>query len=83
LTKTLGFYSDVKENFNILYPNGNSLAIFETLIRKYKPKGNRVYDVEIVSIILANGLNTIETANIDDFAGIDEIEIIKVYHKSN
>jgi len=78
LSKTLGFYEDIKANFTILTPCDNSLIKFESLIKKYNPRGNRVYDIEIVSIMLANGLKIIATANIVDFEGIDEIEIIKI-----
>ncbi len=78
LNNTLGFYADIKENFTILKPNDNSLNIFETLIRKYKPRGNRVYDIEIISIMLANDLKKVATANIGDFKNIDEIEVIEI-----
>lgn len=78
LNKTFGFYSDLKENCNILKPTDKSLDIFETLIKKYNPRGNRVYDIEIVSIMLANELKKVATANIDDFKNIDEIELIEI-----
>ncbi|MBE0639056.1 MAG: type II toxin-antitoxin system VapC family toxin [Bacteroidales bacterium] len=78
LSNTLGFYADIKENFEILKPSENSLQIFESLIRKYNPRGNRVYDIEIVSLMLANGLKTVATANIDDFSNVDEIEVIEI-----
>jgi len=78
LNKTFGFYSDLKENCNILKPTDKSLDIFETLIKKYKPRGNRVYDIEIVSIMLANELKIVATANINDFKSIDEIQLIEI-----
>ena len=78
LDKTFGFYSDLKENCTILKPTDKSLEIFENLIKKYKPRGNRVYDIEIVSIMLANELNKVATANIDDFKNIDEIDLIEI-----
>jgi len=78
LNKTFGFYSDLKENSIILKPTDNSLEIFENLIKKYKPRGNRVYDIEIVSIMLANELKKIATANIDDFKNISEIEVLEI-----
>ncbi len=78
LTLTLGFYADIKDNFNILTPCQNSLNIFESLIKKYNPRGNRVYDIEIVSIMLANGLSKVVTANIGDFKNIEEIELIEI-----
>ena len=77
-SKTLGFYQDLKENVSILKPNNQSLMHFEKLIQKYQPKGNQVYDIEIVSMMLANGLKTIATANIGDFKNINEIELIEL-----
>lgn len=77
--KTFGFYFDLKENCSILKPSDRSLEIFETLLQKYKPRGNKVYDIEIVSIMLANELKIVATANIDDFKNINEIEIIEIY----
>jgi predicted nucleic acid-binding protein len=78
LSKTLGFYADIKENFVILKPSESSLQIFESLIRKYNPRGNSVYNIEIVSVMLANGLKKVATANIGDFSNIDEIEVIEI-----
>lgn len=76
--KTLGFYADIKANCEILKPNDYSLSIFESLIRKYNPRGNRVYDIEIVSLMLTNGLTKVATANLCDFNDIDEIEVVEV-----
>jgi len=70
-----GFYNDIKKNVEILYPDKNSLEIFEKLIDKYKSAGNRVYDIEIVSIMLANGVKTLATLNTKDFDQIEEIEL--------
>jgi predicted nucleic acid-binding protein len=78
LNKTFDFYSDLKENCTILKPTDSSLDIFENLIKKYKPRGNRVFDIEIVSIMLANELKRIATANIEDFKNITEIEVIEI-----
>ena len=76
--KTFGFFSDIKENVTILKPTDKSLAVFEELVKKYKPRGNKVYDIEIVSIMLSNEIVKVVTANIDDFKNIEEIEVIKI-----
>jgi len=78
LDKTLGFFSDIKENFTILKPTDSSLDVFESLIKKYRPRGNKVYDIEIVSIMISNQLKKVATANIDDFKNISEIEVIEI-----
>lgn len=67
LQLSLNFYFDIKSNSTLLLPTENSLTIFETLIKKYQPIGNRVYDVEIVSIMLDNNLVNIATINKNDF----------------
>jgi predicted nucleic acid-binding protein len=65
------------ENFTILYPNKLSSLIFVDLVNKYKPIGNRVFDIEIISIMQAHSINKIATINIKDFQDIDGIEIIQ------
>lgn len=72
-----GFYNDIKENITILFPDTKSLAFFETLIKKYNPIGNQVYDIEIVSVMLANKIKRIATFNEKDFKNIKEVEL---YH---
>ena len=74
--KILLFFHDLQQNFSILYPNYQSLNTFEMLCRKYKPHGNQVFDIEIVSIMVANELKTIATFNNKDFRNISEIEIL-------
>jgi predicted nucleic acid-binding protein len=71
-----GFYGQLRQHAQVLYPSVSSLAIFESLLQKYQPHGNRIYDMEIVSIALANGVGEIRTANIKDFAGISEIKTV-------
>jgi len=77
-SKTFGFYTDIKENFSILKPDDLSLSKFEILLQKYQPVGNRVYDIEIVSIMLANDLKAIVTANISDFFDVIEVDLIEI-----
>jgi len=66
----------IMNNVTILYPTRYSLNTFEQLIKKYQPKGNKVYDVEIVSVLKSNNVNIIATVNIDDFKNISEIKLI-------
>ena len=65
-------------NFLLLPPTENSLSIFEKLIQQYQPKGNQVFDIEIVSIMLDNGINHIATFNQKDFFNLKEVQIIKI-----
>ena len=61
----------------VLFPNNKSIDIFKSLCKKYKPHRNQVFDMEIVSILLANGLNVIATFNHKDFKHITEIQILE------
>lgn len=69
------FYQDIIRQSTVLFPNKNSLQIFENLLQKYQPRGNRVFDIEIISIALANRINTIATINEKDFNQITEISL--------
>jgi predicted nucleic acid-binding protein len=66
----------ISSRFHILYPDSFSTELFNDLILKYKPTGNRVYDFEIVSVMLANRINKLVTINANDFKQVEEIEII-------
>ena len=46
------------------------------MLQKYNPKGLKIHDFEIVSIVLANEINQIATFNIKDFESIEEISLI-------
>ncbi len=72
------FYSELKQNTEILFPSNESLAIFERFIKKYKPIGNRVFDIEIVSIMLSYDINRLATFNKKDFKDIKEIELVNL-----
>jgi predicted nucleic acid-binding protein len=75
LTIAMVFYHSLCQNAQVLFPNEASLLLFEQLIQKYNPRGNRVFDLEIVSIALANGISEIVTVNTKDFTGISEISV--------
>ncbi len=61
----------------LIYPDKESFSNFIKIIKKYNIKGNQVYDMEIASIMLSNGINTIATFNHKDFNEISDIEILK------
>ena len=69
------FYTELKQNTGILFPNNDSLEKFEKLMKKYNPVGNRVFDIEIVSIMLSYGIKHLATFNKKDFTGIEEIKL--------
>ena len=73
----MNFYEELKTNTKILFPAKKSLSIFENLIQQYQPKGNHTFDVEIVSIMLANGISHIATFNQKDYININEVQIFE------
>ncbi|MEX8548727.1 MAG: type II toxin-antitoxin system VapC family toxin [Mucilaginibacter sp.] len=78
LSSCLSFYAEVKLNFTILFPSITSLLIFEKLVQQYQPKGNLVFDLEIVSIMLDNGIDQIATFNQKDFVNIKEVHVLEL-----
>ena len=61
---------------DLIYPNKQSFDKFIQIITNYHIKGNKVFDMEIASIMLANNINTIATFNHKDFKEISEIQIL-------
>ncbi|TAN00121.1 MAG: PIN domain-containing protein [Chitinophagaceae bacterium] len=77
-SSSLTFYKELKNNLTVLFPSEKSLLILETLIQQYQPKGNQVYDIEIVSIMMANNIKYVATFNQKDFKNIHEIQILDI-----
>ena len=73
------YFVEIRENVNFLFPNSISQDLFFNLYYKYSPVGNQVFDIEVVSIMLDNKIETIATLNKKDFENIDEIEILSWY----
>lgn len=62
----------------ILYPDSGSFLKFKELLKKYKPAGLKIHDFEILSISLANNVNSIYTYNEKDFIEVKEINLVKI-----
>jgi len=75
LDDALLIIEDFTNAMTILYPNEKSFLIFQRLLRKYKPTGLKIHDYEILSIGLANQINTIATLNEKDFKEVKEIKL--------
>lgn len=69
------FYRSICQNTTILFPDSNSLSVFESLMAKYRPRGNRVFDFEIIAVALANQIFEIATMNVADFSNVSEIRL--------
>ncbi len=68
---------DISNNIIVLYPSAASLQIFESLFKKHAPRGNRVFDLEVASIMLSNGVASIATINVADFVRIEGVELFE------
>lgn len=69
---------DLMADFTVLYPNASSQRVLARLLRKYRPKGLKIHDFEIMSIALDNSIRRIATVNKDDFKTVDEIELVDI-----
>ena len=72
----IAFYNELEENISFLFPDKQSLSIFKKLIEKYRPRGNRIFDIDIVSVMLAYKIENLATFNINDFKNIAEINFL-------
>jgi predicted nucleic acid-binding protein len=76
--KALDILKVLISNLNVLYPSEESYQKFIELLGKYRPRGLRIHDFEIISIALTSGITQIATQNIDDFKSIGEISITQL-----
>ncbi len=74
--KAFAFYEQFCNNTIILFPTHKSLSVFETLMQKYQPRGNKIYDLEIISIALSHQVKYISTFNTKDFIIFSEIILL-------
>ena len=72
----LSYYHDIRKNIQILYPDEDTLLKFESLADKYRVKGNRIYDMEIIAIMLTCQISTVATFNTKDFEGIEGLKVV-------
>jgi len=77
-TECLEMLNSLLTNIVILYPYPMTFKVFQDLVRKYKPRGLWIHDLEIASIGIAYGISTIVTNNIADFECITEVEIKQI-----
>ena len=60
--------------FKLVFPNVETVAVFEKLCKKYK--GDRIFDLFLVATMISNGVDKILTYNVRDYKDIEEIEVI-------
>lgn len=62
---------------SLLFPNKQSTKVFLQIIENKQIKGNKVYDMEIASILIVNKIDRIATFNHKDFKEISEVTILE------
>lgn len=78
LKDALLIIEDFKNAMTILYPSEKSFWVFIGLLQKYQPIGLQIHDYEIISIGIANKINTIATFNKKDFKKIKEVKLYTI-----
>lgn len=62
--------------FRIIYPNIKTASVFSELSQKSPVKGGVIFDVYLAATMRSNNISTIVTANIADFEGFLNLQII-------
>lgn len=66
----------IAENILKIYPNEVSFQKLIEIAKKYKVKKQEIFDLQLISTMLANGVNKIYTFNVEDFSKIKEIKVL-------
>ena len=63
-------------NFTLVGEDLRVWEVFQNLKKIYKIKGNKIFDLWIVSTMQVNGIDTVITDNVKDFIVYKEIKVI-------
>ncbi|MBV6421511.1 MAG: hypothetical protein DAHOPDDO_02786 [Ignavibacteriaceae bacterium] len=75
LKEALLVIEDFINTMTILYPTKETFLVFRDLLKKYQPVGLQIHDYEILSIGLANQIDTVATFNEKDFKKVKEAKL--------
>ena len=64
-------------NILIIYPNQESFQKLIELVKKYKIRKQKIFDLQIIATMLSNGIHKIYTFNTAHFSKIKEIKVLK------
>ena len=64
-------------NILTIYPNQESFQKLIELVKKYKIKRQKIFDLQIIAAMLSNGIDKIYTFNTAHFSKIKEIKVLK------
>lgn len=73
----LDYYNEM--DIQVLLPTSQTAKILEKLTKKYRIQGVRVFDAQLVAVMIENGIQTIYTANTKDFACYKEISAQTIF----
>lgn len=62
--------------FKIIFPDKETITTLSKLCKKIPQKGGKIYDAYLVATMLSNGISTVITANVRDFKGFPDIQVI-------
>lgn len=62
--------------FKIIFPNKETITTLFKLCKKNPLKGGKIYDAYLVATMFSNGISTVITANVNDFKGFPNIQVI-------
>lgn len=75
LKEALLVIEDFINTMTILYPTKETFLVFRDLLKKYQPVGLQIHDYEILSIGLANQIDTVATFNEKDFKKVKDAKL--------
>lgn len=59
-----------------IYAGENAWEYTSSLLKRYTPKGMKVFDLQLVATMLANNVHRIYTFNRDDFLRFTEVDVL-------
>lgn len=65
-------------NFDIVYETSNVIATLNKSLLKYKQDKQRIYDTNLVAIMMEYNIQNLFTFNVRDFEKFSEIKLIEV-----
>ena len=78
-TKALKAVTNITDRIEIISPTLTSILTTLDLIKKYKVKGDKIFDTYLVATMLTNGITEIATDNVKDFSVFNEVKVVNPF----
>jgi len=84
VVEAIGQIKDIVDKgvFEVVFPSGETISLFRELLKEVRPVGQVVHDVFLAATLLSNGVDTLLTANGQDFAKIRGLRTIDLIDTS-